>query len=121
VKRLLLRWLYSAAGLWAVIGVINLMFPGSIRPVNAWAPFLVIIVLGFVNAIIRPLVKLLTLPLNCLTFGIFGIIANLILFWLAFKMTPGFDIDWNLRTFLLLYLGMTVVSVIVNQVVRKGD
>ena len=121
MRKLLLRWLLNAAGLWALIGIINLLFPDSVRAVNPWAPVLVIPVLGLVNAIIRPLAKLLTLPLNCLTFGIFGIIVNLVLFWLAFRVTPGWEIDWSLRTFLLLYLGMAIVSVVVNQIVRKED
>ncbi|MDO8589471.1 MAG: phage holin family protein [Armatimonadota bacterium] len=121
MRRLLLRWLLMAGGLWAVIGVINLLFESPVKVTNPWAPFLAIIVLGLVNAFIRPLAKLLALPLNCLTFGIFGFVVNLVLFWLAFRMTPGWDIEWSLRTFLLLYLGMAVVSIIVNHIIRKDD
>jgi len=121
LRKLLLRWLLNALGLWAVIGIVNFLSPGSIKATSVWAPFILIVVLGLVNATIRPLLKLLTLPLSCLTFGIFGVVINLILFWLAFRVTPGFEIDWTARTFFSLYLGMIVVSMIVNHILRKDD
>jgi putative membrane protein len=121
LKRLLLRWLFTAVGLWALIGIINMVTPGSIKATSMVAPFVLIVVLGLVNAIIRPLLKLLTLPLSCLTFGIFGVVINLILFWFAFRVTPGFEITWTLKTFLSLYIGMIVISMIVNHILRKDE
>jgi putative membrane protein len=121
LKRLLLRWLLNALGLWVLIGIINFLNPGSIRSAGVAAPFVLIVVLGLVNAVIRPVLKLLALPLSCLTFGLFGVVINLIMFWLAFKLTPGFEIDWTLQTFLSLYLGMIVVSVAVNHILRKDE
>jgi putative membrane protein len=121
LRRLLLRWVLNSLGLWAVIGIIDFVSPGAIKATSVGAPFILIIVLGFVNAVIRPLLKLLTLPLSCLTFGIFGVVINLILFWLAFRVTPGFEINWTARTFLSLYLGMIVISMVVNHILRKDD
>jgi putative membrane protein len=51
------------------------------------------LLLGLVNAFVRPLVRLALLPLNCLTLGIAGLIANTLLFWLVFAVAPfGFKV-----------------------------
>lgn len=41
------------------------------------------ILLGFVNAFIRPILKLFTFPLNCMTFGLFSFVINAFLFWVV--------------------------------------
>jgi len=116
----LLRWLLNAAALWGLITVTSKLMPGSVKIEGFTSALLVILVLGLLNAVIRPVVKLLTMPLNCLTFGLFGIVINLVFFYLAFRITPGFTIDWTLKTFMILYLGMTVISAAVSLLVRKG-
>jgi putative membrane protein len=121
VRALLLRWLLNAIGLWALIGLISTAIPGAITAHGILPPFLVVVVLSLLNSFLRPLLKLLTLPLNCLTFGIVGTIINLLLFYLAFRLTPGFEIEWSVRTFLSLYLGMTLISIVVSHVIRKAD
>lgn len=53
------------------------------------------LVLGAINAFIKPIVKLLTLPLTCLTFGLFAIVVNAALFWLGAYITPNLDVpEW---------------------------
>jgi len=116
----LLRWLLNAAGLWALIAITGKLMPGSVKIEGFVFALLAILVLGLLNAVIRPVVKLLTIPLNCLTLGLFGIVVNLVFFYLAFKITPGFTIDWSLGTFLILYLGMTIISAAVSLLIRKG-
>ena len=54
---------------------------------------IVVIVLSIVNLFIRPLVELISLPLNVITLGIFSLIVNALLFLLAAKFSPGFQID----------------------------
>ena len=53
------------------------------------------VVLGFINAFIKPVVNLLTLPLSCLTFGLFAIVVNAALFWLGAYITPDVEVpEW---------------------------
>jgi putative membrane protein len=121
LRQMLLRWVLGALGLWIVIGITNVLIPDSIKLLNWWAPLVLIAVLGFINSFIRPLLKLLMLPLNCLTFGLVGIFLNLILFYLCFRMTPGIQIEWSFRTFMAIYIGMVVVSVVVNHLIKKKE
>ncbi len=50
------------------------------------------IIFGIVNAIIRPLVLLITLPLTIVTVGLFIIIINALMFWLTAAIAPGFKV-----------------------------
>ena len=65
-------------------------------------------VLGILNSIVRPILILLTLPINLLTFGIFTFIINAALLMLVSVMIPGFDIDG----FWTAVLGSILISVI---------
>jgi len=51
------------------------------------------LVLTLVNLIVRPIIKLLTLPLNIITFGLFSIVVNVFLIWLVIYLVPGFEIQ----------------------------
>jgi putative membrane protein len=48
-------------------------------------------VAGLNNAFIMPLLRLMTLPLTCLTFGLFAIVLNALLFWFGAWLTPGIE------------------------------
>lgn len=50
-------------------------------------------IFGIVNAVVRPLLIVLTLPLTILTLGLFLIIVNALMFWLATWIAPGFKVD----------------------------
>lgn len=52
------------------------------------------LVLGLINAVIKPAVKLLSLPITCLTFGLFALVINMSLFKLGAELTPGVDVTW---------------------------
>lgn len=54
--------------------------------------FFAAIVLGLVNAILRPILSLLSLPINLLTLGLFSLVMNALLFWLASVFVPGFRV-----------------------------
>ncbi len=49
---------------------------------------LMALLLGLVNAFIRPVIRLALAPLNCLTLGIAGLLVNTILFWIVFAFAP---------------------------------
>lgn len=50
------------------------------------------LVLGIVNAIVRPILVILTLPLTLLTLGLFLFVLNALCLWLTARLVPGFDI-----------------------------
>lgn len=56
-----------------------------------WSALITALVMGLINAIIRPLVVLLTLPINIITLGLFALVINALMFWLAAYLVPGFD------------------------------
>ena len=49
--------------------------------------------IGIVNAVIRPIIKLLSLPLTLVTFGLFSLVVNGFCFWLASVLVPGFHVS----------------------------
>lgn len=52
------------------------------------------LVIGVINAFIKPIVALLTLPITCLTFGLFAVVVNTVLFYLGGTLTPGMEMSW---------------------------
>ena len=83
------------------------LIPGIV--VTGVAPALIAgAILGFVNAIVRPVLLLLTLPLTLVTLGLFIFVVNAICFALTAAIVPGFD----LSGFTAAFLGALVVSVV---------
>ena len=86
--RLLIRWLISGG---AILLVARLLEGIDVsRPGDA---LLAAAVLGLVNAVIRPLVLFLTLPIGCLTLGLFTFVVNALMLWLTAAVVPGFEVD----------------------------
>lgn len=52
------------------------------------------VVLGLLTAFIKPIVRVLTLPLSCLTFGAIALVINAALFWAAARLTPDLDVTY---------------------------
>lgn len=58
-----------------------------------YTALLVAVILGLVNSIIRPILILLTLPVNILTLGLFTLVINALLFWFVSTVVKGFEVD----------------------------
>jgi putative membrane protein len=65
------------------------------------------LILGAINAYIRPVIQLLTLPISCLTFGLFSVVVNAALFGLAAALVPGITV-----TILGALVGAVITSVL---------
>lgn len=92
--RILLGWAVSAVALYVVTQVV----PGV--NVSGWkAAFVAALVIGLVNATLGNLLKLLTLPIGCLTLGISGLIINALMFMLAAYLIDGFSVSGFLAAF----------------------
>jgi putative membrane protein len=85
--KLLLVWLINALSLMAVAYLMPSIVIGSF-----WAALGAALVLGLVNALIRPLLILLTLPATLLTLGLFIFVINGLLFWFAGSFFQGFAV-----------------------------
>jgi len=86
--RLLLTWVVNAIALIALPYVFS-----SIKVDSFPTALLVAVVLGFVNAIIRPVLVILTLPVTILTLGLFILVINGLLFWAVGSFWPGFHVN----------------------------
>lgn len=84
----------------------NLISINSAEPLVAVLAFAVI--LGVLNAFLRPILLLLTLPLNLLTLGLFTLVVNAIVFWLASLIQGGVQV----ADFGAAFLGALLVSVV---------
>lgn len=85
---LLLRWIINALAIILVTRVV----PGVSVDGFYWA-LIVALVLGIVNALIRPILLLLTLPINVLTLGLFTLVINALMLWLVSSLLRGFHIS----------------------------
>ncbi len=85
--RLLLRWLVSALSLLAIT-----YFVKGISVNNFYAALVAALVLGLVNALIRPIIVVLTLPFNVITLGLFTLVINAFMFWFASTLVKGFNV-----------------------------
>ncbi|MCL4495745.1 MAG: phage holin family protein [Firmicutes bacterium] len=110
--RWLTIWAATAVGL-AVISHIHLGITAS----SAQAILVAALVLGLVNTFIRPIVKLLTLPINLLTFGLFGLVINAFMLWLVSSVVPGFAVSGFGAAFWGAIL-LSIISGVVGWIIR---
>lgn len=74
---------------------------------NFWTALVVAVAMGIVNAILKPILVILTLPINILTLGLFTLVINAVLVLLVSSFVPGFHVDgflWALVFGLVLSL-----------------
>lgn len=110
LKRLLLSSL--------AVGLTAWMMHPSVTIEPMWAVVLVAIVLGLINALVRPIVKLLSLPITILTLGLFTFVINALMVLLCAKLLSQFQVDGFVSA-LLFSIVLSVVNWIINIIVRK--
>jgi putative membrane protein len=96
---------------WLVLAATILLLPYIISGITVGTTTVALItaaVLGLINIFIKPILKILTLPLNLLTLGLFGFLLNAVLFWVASLVVPGFDI----LTYSAGIIGSVIVAVV---------
>ena len=107
----LLSWLISAVA----IVITAYLLPG-VRLSGFLAALITAVVLGLVNAVIKPVLILLTLPLNILTLGLFTLVINALLIMLTSAIVPGFSVSsfWQA---LLFSLVLAVVNYVLQLII----
>ena len=101
--RLLLVWLVNTVSLIAVAYLMP-----SISVASFWTALVAALVLGLVNAVIRPILVILTLPATILTLGLFIFVINGLLFWFVGSILQGFVV----ASFWAGFFGAIIYSVI---------
>jgi putative membrane protein len=117
--KLLIRWITSSAALFAAAYLV----PGiRVEDPNAWKVYVIMaLILGLVNAIVRPLLSVMSCPLIILTLGFFVLIINGISFLIAAQIASSMGVGFYVDGFWSAFLGalvVSVVSVIINLFIR---
>ncbi|MFA5353581.1 MAG: phage holin family protein [Thermodesulfovibrionales bacterium] len=107
--KLLTRWTISVISLVVTAWLV----PGIRVEGNAWKVFAVMaVILGLVNAVVRPLLQLFTLPLILLSLGLFLIVINGFSLWLASAIAVDwFHVGFHVDGFWAALLGAFIVSI----------
>jgi len=119
---LLLRWIIASFSLFVAAWLV----PGIRVEGNAWGVYAVMaLILGLINAVIRPILKLLSLPIIILTLGLFLLVINGITLWMASALAVkvfhvGFYVD-SFWSALLGALIVSIVSMILSSLLRKRE
>jgi putative membrane protein len=111
VSEFFVHWGITALSLWAV----SLIFHG-ISFTSKKSLFLSALLLGFVNAVIRPIVIVLTIPLTLLTFGLFLLVINALMMLLVSALVPGFRVS-GFWTAFFASIVMTLLSLAVSAMI----
>jgi putative membrane protein len=109
MNRFIIRWVINAVALYIAVSIV----PGIHMQSSNWLSIIwLALIFGVINALLSPLLKLLTCPLILLTLGLFTLLINTALFWLAGRVGELFGVGFTVAGFLPAFLGSIVVSVI---------
>lgn len=119
---LFIRWAITSFSLFVAAWLV----PGIRVEGNAWTVYAVMaVILGLINAVVRPVLKLLSLPLIIFTLGLFLLVINGITLWLASKIAVHwFHVGFYVDGFWSAFLGaliVSIVSVILSAIVERAD
>lgn len=89
------------------VGITAWLLPGV--GIDSWMwTFVIAVVLGVINAVVKPVVKILSLPVNILTLGLFSLVINGLMIELCAAVVPAFHV----ASFLWAFLFSVVLSVV---------
>ena len=109
MNRFFIRWAINAVALYAAIQWV----PGIQAQDTGWGAILgLALIFGFVNALISPILKLLTCPLILLTLGLFTLLINTLIFYLAGQVGTWFGIGFEVAGFGSAFWGGVVTSIV---------
>jgi putative membrane protein len=101
--RILLHWILNAVAL-----LVMSHFVQGFDVNNVVSALIAVVVIGLFNATLGLFLKIITLPLGILTFGIFFLVVNAVILWFSSKFVPGFAVT----TFKAAFLGALALAVL---------
>jgi putative membrane protein len=113
MKGLLIRWLFLTGAILVAAHLIE-----GIEVKGFWSAFLAAAILGVLNALFRPVLIILTLPINILTLGLFTFVINAVLILMVSGVVGGFEVHgfWSA---LLGSLIISLVSWLLNSFINE--
>lgn len=109
MRRFVVAWVVAGLALW----VASLVLGGRMEFASFWSVVWTALILGLLNAVLGPLLKLLTCPLYILTLGLSRFLVSGVFLLLADSMVPGFEISgflWAVTAAVIVSLVSTVLS-----------
>ncbi|MEW6404223.1 MAG: phage holin family protein [Chloroflexota bacterium] len=116
MTKFIIRWAINAVGLFAAVWLV----PGIDHAIErnaagsaAWMSLIwLALIFGLLNALLRPLLKLLTCPLIVLTLGLFTLVINTVMLMLTSWVGNYFDLGLTVDGFWPAFLGAVIISVV---------
>lgn len=108
LRRLVLRWLISSLAIFAAVWLV----PGIEFTGPGWQLGIVALVFGLLNALLRPILLLLTCPLVLLTLGLFGLVINALMLGLTSALSSELGINFHVQDFWAAFWGGLVISLV---------
>jgi len=115
LTQFLLHWAITALSLWAA----SLLFKG-LKFTDTGSLVLSALLLGFANAIVKPLLIVLTLPLTLITFGLFLLVINALMILLVARLVKGFQVS-GFWTAFFASIFISLLSLVIGALVGQGD
>lgn len=103
MRGFLLRWLFNTVAIYVTTRIVS-----GLRVPDLGGAIIAALVLGIVNAIIRPIILLLTLPVNVVTLGLFTLIVNTLMLYVVAWITPSLQISG----FGAAFIGALLIAII---------
>lgn len=110
--KLLIAWIINAGTLLIAANIV----PGF-KIADIQTAFLAAIIIGLINIFIRPILLLITLPINLLTLGLFTFVVNAVVLWLASLVISGMMIE-NALAGILAAVVVSIVSTILSHLAK---
>jgi putative membrane protein len=104
VRGIIIRFIINAVSLW----VASVLVEGITVAGSAVEWLVLLAIFALINAVIKPVLKLLTLPINVMTLGLFTWVINAFLLWLTSVLTDALTVDGIIAAF----LGSLVISIV---------
>jgi putative membrane protein len=106
--KILLKWLIMAASILIAAKLIT-----GVAITGVWAALWLAVFLAVINIVIKPVLILITLPINILTLGLFTFVINALLIWFSGTVIKGFEVEGFLPA-LFFSVVLSVVSYLLN-------
>lgn len=111
MTNILANWLLSALTIFLISQYIKGFYVDSFQ-----TALIVAFALGIINTVIKPILIILTLPINILTLGLFTFVINAFLLWIVAYLVKGFTIN-NFTTALITAIALWLINIIIHLVV----
>lgn len=119
-----LRWMLNSLGLWVAVRIFGTGYSDAELASGAWVFLVAGLIFSIVNAVLRPIVIILSLPAILLTLGLFTIIVNGLMVYVSLMLTPGIHMTfWHsvLTGIVLSLVNYIVSSALELQYTRKRE